>query len=150
MCVQSTHFWPNWPHTVVLVPGWQVPLVSQQPLLQVRWLHAPPELPLLELLPDPPLLPELLLDPPPVQPPLTQVWPDEQPVHAAPPVPQLFESDVPGWQLPFESQHPLHVVLHEAAPASPSPLSSVGLLASSAGGLVVPPLDPLLDPLSLP
>jgi hypothetical protein len=33
--VQFMHFWANWPHTVVLVPAWQTPLLSQQPSLHV-------------------------------------------------------------------------------------------------------------------
>jgi hypothetical protein len=33
--VQSMHACPNCPHTAVVVPGWHVPLESQQPPLHV-------------------------------------------------------------------------------------------------------------------
>ena len=32
---QVTHAWPSVPQTAVLLPGWQVPLPSQQPVGQV-------------------------------------------------------------------------------------------------------------------
>jgi hypothetical protein len=77
--------------------------------------------------------PELVLiaahDPP------MQVWPDAHEEQAEPPEPQLLGSDVPGWQLLFESQHPVQFDAEHPEPAS-------------SGG--VPLLDPLLVPLLVP
>jgi hypothetical protein len=36
MFVQSMHLRPSAPHAAVAVPGWQVPLLSQHPMLHVR------------------------------------------------------------------------------------------------------------------
>jgi hypothetical protein len=84
------HIWPNWPQTLVLVPGWQAPVESQQPMLHVFCPHVPPELDeppdeLLELLEDPPdeLLEEL--------PPAVHV----PPLHAPPVAVQFWQGPPP-------------------------------------------------------
>jgi hypothetical protein len=106
------------PHAAVAVPGWHVPLESQQPWLHVCWPQgfAAPLLeaddPLDELEP-----PELLTHPPAVH-----VWvATVQSTHVAPAAPHKV-SVTPGWQVPAESQQPLQAA-HVAPPLStPDPL----------------------------
>jgi hypothetical protein len=74
---QAWHVPPPLPQAPVVVPAWQVPLLSQQPLGQLLLLHThlPPE----------------------------QVWPDAHAVQAPPPLPQA-EVEVPAWQVPLLQQ----------------------------------------------
>jgi hypothetical protein len=144
--------WNPWePHALAAVPGWHVPDISQHPVMQDRW-HVrglPPEL--LELLPLPELLPPLELPLGAPQLPFWHVSLDPQMRHEPPPVPQLFESDVPAWHWPEESQHPAHVEPHEPASGAPPSPPSSSVEPSSPGAvpelplpLPLPPLLPLL------
>jgi hypothetical protein len=122
---------PPAPQALVVVPGWQRPEESTQPLQVAAWqvpllqvspegqaVQAPPpvpqapvEVPATQVLPW--QQPEQLLGPqvvPPVQTPLLQDWPAEQATQAAPPVPQA-EVDVPVWQVPLASMQPLQVAV---------------------------------------
>jgi hypothetical protein len=78
---QALHDPPFVPHALVVLPGWQFPLPSQQPV-QLDGLH------------------EGLSQTPP-----EQVSPFAQTVHVPPPKPQSAV-DAPGWQLPSPSQQP--------------------------------------------
>ena len=109
------------PHAAVAVPGWHVPLESQQPWLHVCWPQGFGA-PLLEA--DDPLeeldeleLPELLTHPPALHVWLVRV----QSMHVAPAAPHTV-SVTPGWHVPFESQQPLqdaHVIAPSPGPPVP-------------------------------
>jgi hypothetical protein len=151
LVVQSRQLPPKLPHVVLLdlmqVPPWQ------QPVRQLRKLQLPPpDEP--DELPDEPEEPPLA-DPPDelliaaAHDPLWQVWPiDVQSLHVEPWIPQA-ESKVPLLQLPFMSQHPMHVGAQALAalpvsalepdPSSPDavPLSSLPVGVFSPGPVFV-------------
>lgn len=90
--VQATQAAPPLPQAVVVLPGWQVPLLSQQPFGQLLALHA--------------------------QEPFAQVWPDAQVTQAAPPVPQCLLVLVR--QVPLLSQQPLGQLVAEHTQVPPA------------------------------
>ncbi len=80
------HAWqavPPYPQSALVTPGWHLPVLSQHPVGHVVALQAAE-----------------------VQAPLTQLSPDGQVAHAAPPVPQAADV-LPASHRPDASQHPL-------------------------------------------
>jgi len=127
------------PHAALLVPGWHIPELSQQPMQEVR-LHPPAE-------PDPPE-PELLPVPPvptehaPVRhvaPVFVQFW------HWEPPMPHAVSVE-PGTHMPLKSQQPVWQVVGSQVAL---PLAAAPALLPALPLPVLPPV-PLADPLSLP
>jgi hypothetical protein len=105
---QAAHAAPPSPHTVLLVPGWQTPFASQQPLGQLAASHK--HEPLMHSCPPPhemqmsPFTPQA-----PFASPRTQVVPLQQPFG------QLFASH---WQIPFAHSCPAGQAT-QAAPFAP-------------------------------
>jgi hypothetical protein len=131
---------------VVLVPGWHVPLLSQQPMLHESCVHiaAPPLLLDAEDPPEDPLEEPELLEA--THEPSLHVVFAPQLTHAPPPVPHT-PSRFPSSHVPDGSQQPLHVPEQAPPPPPPpSPPSSMGE-ASSPPSSEGAPLEPLaLDP----
>jgi len=102
---QFAHASPPVPHSVAWVPGWQVPVVSQQPVVQLLALHAGGG------------AVQVCVD-------AAQVDPLAQAAQARPLAPHAAVA-VPGWQVSFESQHPVgHVEALHVGSATTSALAS--------------------------
>jgi hypothetical protein len=163
--LHATHAAPPVPQSALAVPGWQLPLVSQQPAGQVVALQ--PHTPLMHSAPvahamqAAPPTPHSVFNVP-----ATQDVPSQQPVvqfvqspahcwlvhslpalhatQAAPPLPH-FGAAVPGWQVPLASQQPVGqlLALHAASSSSSGDASSLSLSLSSSS-TAGRPLEPLL------